>query len=106
MREKRITRVVALLLCLCTLFGSAAVIASAAEPDKESVTDISLDEIRELLNADSYGEYKEKHGKVDRGEKPISVDIFSYVTSGVAEGEKDQLKTFFETNSCSKKLQR
>ena len=104
MREKRMTRVVAFVLCLCTLFGSAAVIASAAEPEKESVTDISLDEIRELLNADSYGDYAIKHEKVDRGDAPISVDIFSYKTSGISEDEKDKLKTFFESEQLGEKV--
>ena len=98
MRETKFTRIMAFVLCLCMLVGSTAVIASAAEAGKDSVTDISLGDIRDLLNAISYGDYAENNKNVPRGDKPISVDIFDYeVDYGKTDAsavEGDALKSF------------
>ena len=59
MREKKFTRIAAFLLCLTMLLGNAVVFASASENDDSegSITDVTLEELRELLNAITYEEY-------------------------------------------------
>ena len=101
MRETKFTRIMAFVLCLCMLLGSATVIASAAEAGKDSVTDISLSDIRDLLNAVPYGDYAEKYADVPRAKEPVSVDLSAYeadygkVDASSVEG--DELKSFYLT---------
>lgn len=79
MREKKFQRIAAFVLCLAMVLGNAVVFASASEPDG-SVTDVSLEELRELLNAISYAEYTEKHQNVPTATQTIEVPIDQYVT--------------------------
>ncbi len=82
MREKKFTRIAAFLLCLTMLLGNAVVIASASSTAEGggSVTDTSLEELRELLNAISYEEYIEKHAGVGRADTTIEVPITQFDT--------------------------
>ncbi len=88
MREKKFTRIMAFLLCLVMLMGNAVIATSAAEPDStgDSVTDTSLEELRELLNAISYQEYLEKNIDVARASAAIEVPISEFDTK--SEGFK------------------
>ena len=82
MREKKFTRIAAFALCLCTLFGSATVLASAAEPSSSGSTiDVSSSELKELLNAITYLEYQDKYLDVKRATGKIEVPIASFVAT-------------------------
>ena len=82
MREKKFTRIAAFALCLCTLFGSAAVLASAAEPSGSgSSIDVSSSELKELLNAITYQEYQDKYSDVQRATGKVEVPIASFTAT-------------------------
>ncbi len=90
MREKKLTRIIAILLCLCTLLGNAVVAASAAEPSStgSSSVDTSFEELRELLNAITYQEYLEKY-TAKRATESIEVPIADYVVDSQTELSED-----------------
>ena len=92
MREKKFTRIVAFLLCLTMLMGGAVVCASASDATNSegSITDVTLEELRELLNAISYEEYSNKHADVSRADQAIQVPIDAFVTED--EGFKMETK--------------
>ena len=83
MREKKFTRIAAFLLCLTMLLGNAVVIASASDLSEDSVTGVTLEDLRELLNAISYEEYSEKHVNVGNATETIQVPINEYVTDDI-----------------------
>ena len=90
MREKKFTRILAFLLCLTMLVGNAVVIASASEVNSgDSVTNVTLEELRELLNAISYEEYSKKNADVKGATQTIQVPIDQFV----AEGEGFKMET-------------
>ena len=82
----KLKRLVAGLLCFAMLLGSATVIASASDVanDKEgSVSDTSLSDLKELLNAISYDEYEEKNSDVPKATTEIKVPVDEFtVESG------------------------
>ncbi|MBE6585442.1 MAG: extracellular solute-binding protein [Ruminococcaceae bacterium] len=81
----KLKRLVAALLCFAMLFGATAVVASASEVsgDSNSVTNESLADLKELLNAISYEEYKEKNQNVPKADKTYQVNIGEFtVESG------------------------
>ena len=82
MREKKFTRIAAFLLCLTMLLGNAIVFASASDTENSegSVTDVTLEELRERLNAITYEEYSQKHVGVPGATTAIQVPIDQYVT--------------------------
>ena len=82
MREKKFTRIAAFLLCLTMLLGSAVVFASASEIDDSegSITDVTLEELRELLNAITYEEYSAKYHNVANATQTVQVPIDQYDT--------------------------
>ena len=82
MREKKFTRIAAFLLCLTMLLGSAVVFASASEIDDSegSITDVTLEELRELLNAITYEEYSAKYRNVANATQTVQVPIDQYDT--------------------------
>ena len=81
MREKKFTRIVAFLLSMLMLLSSAIVATSAADAENGgSVTDISLEELRELLNSISYEEYTKKYADVARADAVVQVPIGNYTT--------------------------
>ena len=83
MREKKFTRIVAFLLCLTMLVGNVVVIASASEVNSgDSVTDVTLEELRELLNAISYEEYSKKNADVSGATQTIQVPIEQFAAEG------------------------
>ena len=90
MREKKFTRIAAFLLALVTMAGSFAVVASAADDpsNNSSVTDTSMEELRELLNAITYEEYREKYSLdlVYRPKDAIEVPISEFVAGEGDEG--------------------
>ncbi|MBP3666808.1 MAG: extracellular solute-binding protein [Clostridia bacterium] len=92
MREKKFLRIAAFLLCLTMLLGNAVVFASAsdAEGSGGSITDVSLEELRELLNAISYEEYSDKNAAVPGATQTVEVQIDAYVTED--EGFKIETK--------------
>ena len=92
MREKKFTRIAAFLLCLTMILGNAVVFASASDATSsgDSVTDVSLEELRELLNAISYEEYSEKNAAVPGATQTVEVPIDQYVTE--ADGFKMETK--------------
>ena len=83
MREKKFTRIAAFLLCLTMLLGNAVVIASASDLSEDSITGVTLEDLRELLNAISYEEYSEKHVNVGNATETIQVPINEYVTDDI-----------------------
>ena len=77
MREKKFTRIAAFVLCLTMLFGNAIVLASASEPEGtgDSITDVTLDDLRERLNAITYEEYSAKYKNVASAKEEIVIDV-------------------------------
>ena len=92
MREKKFTRIAALLLCLTMLIGNAVIFASASDASGTggSTTDVSLEELRELLNAITYEEYSEKNAAVPGATQSIVVDVSTYITED--DGFKMEMK--------------
>ena len=92
MREKKFTRIAAFLLCLTMLMGSAVVFASASDvvDSEDSITGVTLEELRELLNAITYEEYSEKYADVPRAKEPIEVPVSQFTTTD--EGFKTEPK--------------
>ena len=82
MREKKFTRIAAFLLCLTMLLGNAVVFASASENDDSegSITDVTLEELRELLNAITYEEYSAKYANVANATTTVQVPIAEFDT--------------------------
>ena len=83
MRGTKFKRLAAFLLSTSMLLGSFAVVASAAEQDSAgggSITDVSLEELKELLNAISYDEYAEANRDVPRATESVEVNISDFVT--------------------------
>ena len=70
-------KLTALLLAILTVCSSMMLGVSAADAES-SVTNQTIDEIRELLNAISYAEYSEKYADVPRASKEISIDATKY----------------------------
>ena len=93
MREKKFTRIAAFLLCLTMLLGNAVIFASASDADgtEGSTTDVSLKELRELLNAIKYEEYAEKNAAVPGATQTVQVNVAEYVTED--DGFKMETKT-------------
>ncbi len=84
----KLKRLVAGLLCFAMLFGGTTVIASASGVGSDndgagSVTDATLSDLKELLNAISYDEYEAKNQNVPKADNSIEVDIDTFtVESG------------------------
>ena len=99
MREKKFTRIAAFLLCLTMLLGNAVVFASASDADGsgDSITDVSLEELRELLNAISYEEYSDKNVAIPGATQTVEVDIAQFVTEddGFEMQTKDGVSALF-----------
>ena len=90
----KLKRLVAGLLCFAMLFGGTTVIASASGVGSDndgagSVTDATLSDLKELLNAISYDEYVKKNQNVPKAESGISVDVSKYV---VESGDGFEMK--------------
>ncbi len=92
MREKKFTRIAAFLLCLTMLLGSAVVFASASDAidSEDSITGVTLEELKELLNAITYEEYSEKYADVPRAKEPIEVPVGQFTTED--DGFKTEVK--------------
>ena len=99
MREKKFTRIAAFLLCLTMLLGNAVIFASASDADGsgDSITDVSLEELRELLNAISYEEYSDKNVAIPGATQTVEVPIAEYVTEddGFKMETKDGVSALF-----------
>ena len=99
MREKKFARIAAFLLCLTMILGNAVIFASASDADGtgDSITDVSLEELRELLNAISYEEYSEKNAAVPGATQTVEVDIDQFVTEddGFEMQTKDGVSALF-----------
>jgi len=67
MKKTKFLKITAFLMTLVFLFCSASAIVSAATND--SVSSTTTDDIKELLNAISYGEYSAKNANVPRATK-------------------------------------
>ncbi len=91
----KLKRLVAGLLCFAMLLGGSTVIASASDAvvgDEEmgSVSDSSLADLKELLNAISYDEYEKKNTNVPKATTTIEVPIDKFtVESGSGFELKD-----------------
>ena len=99
MREKKFTRIAAFLLCLTMLLGNAVIFASASDAagSGDSVTDVTLEELRELLNAISYEEYSDKNAAVKGASQTVEVAISEYATEddGFKMEQKDGVNALF-----------
>ena len=99
MREKKFTRIAAFLLCLTMLLGNAVVIASASETSgsDDSITDVTLEELRERLNAITYEEYSAKYANVANATTTVRVPIDQFVTEddGFRMETKDGVNALF-----------
>ena len=59
MKQPLFRRITALLLALSFVIGGGVIVAAADDASGGSISDTTLDDVRELLNAVSYEEYKE-----------------------------------------------
>ena len=71
MMKAKFRKLTALLLAILMVSGSMVLGVSAADDKGTSVTDQTIDEVKELLNAISYEEYLEKNADVPRASKDI-----------------------------------
>ena len=105
MREKKFTRIAAFLLCLVMVLGNAVIFASASEitDSEDSVTDVTLEELRELLNAISYEEYCAKNEDVPGATDVVEVPVADYVTEdeGFKMEEKDGVTALYTPQNGS-----
>lgn len=76
MRKSKFTRLTALLLSLLMVGGFYAMPAAAAEDDNTSTR--TLEEIKELLNTISYGEYLEKYANAPKAASSITIEASDY----------------------------
>ncbi len=100
MRRSIFTRSLAFLLAMITAFGCFATAVLATEADsaseeppvitvapatddgeekQSSVSDVSIDDVREILNAISYEEYSKKYANVPAATEPIVIDAVDYI---------------------------
>ena len=100
MKKSIFTRSLALLLAMITAFGcfATAVLATEADPASEevpvitvaavtdddekkagSISDVSIDDVREILNAISYEEYSKKYANVSSATEAIVIDAVDYI---------------------------
>ncbi|MBQ8275696.1 MAG: extracellular solute-binding protein [Clostridia bacterium] len=77
MMKAKFRKLTALLLAILTVLSGSMLGISAAD-DGQSVTDQTIDEIRELLNAISYEEYLEDNADVPRAAKDIVINALDY----------------------------
>ena len=92
MGKAKFTKLLSLILALTFLVGGGTVATLAADNDQETVTSEetkdALAEIKELLNAISYGEYSEKYSGegYNKATQTITIDALA----GFIASEKDQ----------------
>ena len=99
MMKAKFRKLTALLLAILMVSGSMVLGVSAADSKGTSVTDQTIDEVKELLNAISYEEYLEKNADVPRASKDIVIDATNYdkdntdaeVSKGTWDGENGLL---------------
>lgn len=78
MERKKLTKLCAFLLALSFLIPGGVVAAAADETDSTSVTDKTIEDVREQLSAISYDEYSAKYANVGRGESEIVIQGVDY----------------------------
>ena len=92
MGKAKFTKLLSLILALTFLVGGGTVATLAADNDQETVTSEetkdALAEIKELLNAISYGEYSAKYSGegYNKATQTITIDALA----GFIASEKDQ----------------
>lgn len=103
MRKTKLTKLAALLLALLMVTGSMCIVtyaeedatdvAAAPTASEETVPGTSsIEEVRELLNAISYGTYSEKNADVPKAEAEIVINAVDYdkeATTADVKVEKD-----------------
>ena len=88
MNKKKFQRVVSLALALLCVFSSASLLASAEDVlliapaptsgmNSSSITDATIDDVREILNSMSYDEYFKKYSRVSADEGNIDGRIWT-----------------------------
>lgn len=102
MKRTRFIRMMALMLAVLTFVGAFGISASAESVPASSVgSGMTADEMKELLNSDSYAEYIAKHPN-EKGGSEVVVDgvaIHSYTDGSVAyyyDAEADSFYKFDE----------
>lgn len=76
MKGTRFLKPACWLLCAMMLIGQLTVLASAADGSTgSSTTSSSLANIKEMLNAASYEEYRAKHADAKRATQTVEVDV-------------------------------
>lgn len=100
MERTKLQRLCALFLALIFLVGGGVIGASASSEETpsegSSVTDKTIEDVREQLNAISYDEYSQKYSNVKRAEEEIVIKGTDYdkeatdaqVTTGTYDGEE------------------
>ena len=88
MNKKKFQRVVSLALALLCVFSSASLFASAEDVlliapapssggNSSSITDATIDDVREILNSMSYDEYFKKYSRVSADEGNIDGRVWT-----------------------------
>ena len=78
MERTKFTKLCAFLLALSFLIPGGMVAAAADDTDSSSVTDKTIDDVREQLSAISYDEYSSKYANVGRAEREIVINGVDY----------------------------
>ena len=86
MKKTKFQRLLAFVLALCFLVGGAISVGAEAG---SSLTDTTLDDLKEQLTAVKYEEYREKYLAVlDRAESAIVIPGYAVYEGNNEEGEK------------------
>ena len=94
MKQSVLRRVIAFVLTMSFLLaGGALAVSSAtgnANDDQSSITDTSLADVKDLLNAVSYSEYraKELFASTERAQSSIKIDAINYDALGTTADVK------------------
>lgn len=85
MKGTRFLRLAALLLCITMVAAPMTVLASAADSSAGGSSSSSLADIKELLNAITYEEYRSKCADIKRATETVTIDAWkegTYTTEG------------------------
>ena len=106
MERTKFQRLCALFLAMLMLIPGSIIVATANDGETStstSVTDKTIADVREQLNAISYAEYSEKYSSVKRAEAEITIEGTNYnkeaTTAEVSVGTYDGVEALYTPGS-------
>ena len=108
MERTKFQRLCALFLAMLMLIPGSVIVATANDGEADmstSVSDKTIADVREQLNAISYAEYSEKYSSVNRAEAEITIEGTNYnkeaTTAEVSVGTYDGVEALYTPGSGS-----